>query len=282
MAVQPTLNSDLEQAIYRAALKEKRLRRRSLLFILLPVLAGLLWLGFSGYEVDNWRTRSVEIQREGERITQQQEEVRNRAAAADADKKAAQARADSALQEKKAARQQADDMQQRLVKVRQEVGALGVLLTELNSARVKAAKLNASEAVESQLMDIRGALSSSLNRIQLQIDEALSVDAIKAHVYIFIGEERQRDIAVEAKAQIESTGLGTATIAKNGSRKADSTEVCYFRDPQDKDEARQIASILAKHLKLADARITFLPNSEYAGGARNFQVWFGKSSRRGE
>ncbi len=239
MAVQPTLNSDLEQAIYRAALKEKRLRRKALLSVFLPVLAGLAWLGFSGYQVDTWRKRAVDIQKEGQQVAEQQQDAKNHAAAADSAKISAEARADAALLQRKAAKQQADDLRQRLVKVRQEVGGLGVLLAGLNSARAKAAKLNASEAVESQLVDIRGALATTLSRVQTQIDEALSADEITAHIYIFIGEERQRDAAVETKAQIEGAGLGTATIAKNGSRKVDSTEVCYFRDPQDKEEAAQ-------------------------------------------
>jgi len=279
MAEQPTLNTDLEQALYRAALKEKKLRERVMLSVLLPALACGLWLLFSVYEVDTWRRRSGEIEKRDATIEQRQAEAERQAADAASQKGDADKHAQEAREQEKAAKDHADDVQQRLVKVREEIGGLGLLLTDLSSARLKVSRLNASEAAEAQLGGIRTTLGDSLGRIQEQIDSALSGTEQKSRVYLFIADDKQRELANDLKSQLESSGFDVAGIAKNSSRHVEATEVRYFREPQDKLEASQILSILEKEPGLAGAKAAYSSDSDYAKVGGNFQVWFGKASK---
>lgn len=279
MAEQPTLNTDLEQALYRAALKEKKLRDRVILSVLLPAAVCGVWLLFSAYEVDTWRRRSSEIEKRDVTIVQHQEEAQRRADDAASQKSEADKHAQDAREQEKGAKDHSDDIEQRLVKVREEIGGLGLLLAEISSARSKAAKLNSSEAVESELGGIRTTLGNSLSRIQQQIDSALQGSEQKARVYLFITDDKQRDLANDLKSQLESGGFDVAGIARNSSRHVEATEVRYFREPQDKQEASQILAIVEKDPRMGGAKASYSPDSDYAKVGGNFQVWFGKASK---
>ena len=153
MAVPNTPNADLEQALFKANLKEKKLRHRATIAALAPLLVGLVWLVYSYVEVATWQTRAEEIAGHEAESQQREQDSQQRIADADARRAAAEASIQSTQEQEQAAKTRADDMQQRLVKVRDEIGGLGALLTDLNSARAKASKLMASEGVESQLSE---------------------------------------------------------------------------------------------------------------------------------
>ena len=172
-----------------------------ILAILLPAVACGVWLIFSGYEVDTWRKRSSEIEKRDVTIEQRRVEAQKQADAAAAEKAESEKHAEEAHEQEKAAKEHSDDIQQRLVKVREEIGGLGLLLADLSSARAKASKLNASEGVESDIGGIRTTLGNSLSRIQQQIDSALAGSEQKSRVYLFIADDKQRDIAKELKSQ---------------------------------------------------------------------------------
>ncbi len=277
MAVPNTPNADLEQALFKANLKEKKLRHRATLAALIPVLAGLAWLIYSYVEVATWQTRADEIQQHEEEAQQHEQDNRQRIADAEASRNAAEGKIQSAQEQEQAAKVRADDIQQRLVKVRDEIGGLGALLTDLNSARAKASKLMASEAVESQLSDIRTALGKSLGRVEQEIDKALPPEEQKARVYLFVSDEAQTAAAKALVPILEGAGFDVAGIAKNSTHRVDGTEIRYFREPQDKPDAARIQELVAKQTGQTDCKIARTTDPDNASGSRKFQVWFGKA-----
>ena len=50
MAALNTPNADLEQSLFKANLKERKLRQRVLLTTLVPIAVGIVWLLYSLYE----------------------------------------------------------------------------------------------------------------------------------------------------------------------------------------------------------------------------------------
>src|SRR4030095_11433745 len=165
-----TPNADLEQAVFKANLKEIRLRRRALLVAFVPAVVGALWLLYCLFQITTWQSRFEEVQSREAQIQQRETESSQKVAEADAKRTAAEARIEAALGQEKAAKERTDDIQQRLVKVRDEIGGLATLLNEVSSAKAKASKLAASEAVESQLAEIRTTLGRTLGRIEQEID----------------------------------------------------------------------------------------------------------------
>lgn len=280
MAEQPILNTDLEQAVYRAALREKKLRRQATATILVPILVGGLWLFYSASEVIKWHGHANAVEDREAGIAQRESESRRLVAESEAQRKEWETRANSVAEGEKTAKAAAADIQQRLIKVRDEIGALGLVLTELSSARLKASKLGASEAVESQLVDIRSTLSRTLGRIEQQIDVALPVAEQRARVFLFIADEEQRQTASRLKVQLETNGFDVAGISKSVGRRVDEHEVRYFRDPQDKAEAARILAILDKQLGESGAKVAFASDPDHASGSKKFQVWLGKPGAR--
>ena len=276
MAVPNTPNADLEQALFKANLKEKRLRHRATLAAIVPVLVGLLWLIYSYVEVATWQTRAEEVGEREKETQQREQDSQQRVADADARRAAVEASVQSAQEQEKEAKDRAADIQQRLVKVRDEIGGLGTLLTDLNSAKSKASKLMASEAVESQLGDIRTALGRTLGRIEQEIDKALPAEEQKARIYLFVSDETQNAAAKALVPILEGAGFDVAGIAKNATHRTEGTEIRYFRDPQDKADAARIQELVAKQTGQTDCKITRTSDPDNASGSRKFQVWFGK------
>ena len=275
MAALNTPNADLEQSLFKANLKERRLRQRVMLIALVPAAVGALWLLYSIFEVTTLQTRAREIA-EHEAGTQQREnEARQQVADADAKRTAAEARAVAAQAQEKAARARADDMQQRLVKARAEIGALAPLLTDVSSVKAKAAKLNASEAVETELTEIRTSLGRILGRIEQEFDKGLPAAEQKARVYLFVSDDAQRDIAKALVPILEGAGFD-ASLAKNPGRKMDATEIRYFHEPHDKAEAARIQALIAAQPGQTDCRLNPITDADHATGSRKFQVWFGR------
>ena len=276
MAVPNTPNADLEQALFKANLKEKKLRHRATLAALAPLVVGIVWLVYSFIELSILQTRADEIAGHEAETQQREQESQQRIAAADASRAALEANVQTIQQQEKAATERANDIRQRLVKVRDEIGALGTLLTDLNSAKAKASKLAASEAVESQITDIRSALGRSLARVEQEIDKALPAEEQKARIYIFTAEDSQIAMAKELVPILEGAGFDVAGISKNSTRRMEESEIRYFRDPQDKADATRIHDIFIKRTGQSDCKIVRTSDPENATGSRKFQVWFGK------
>ena len=276
MAVPNTPNADLEQALFRANLKEKKLRQRATLAALVPVLLGLLWLIYSYVEVATWQTRADEIAAQEDGTKQREQESQQRVADADARRATVEASLQTSQEQEKEAKERAADIQQRLVKVRDEIGGLGTLLTDLNSARAKASKLMASEAVESQLSEIRTSLGRTVGRIEQEIDKALPAEEQKARIYLFVSDETQTAAAKALVPVLEAAGFDVAGITKSAAHRAENTEIRYFRESQDKSEAVRIQEIVAKQTGQTDCKISRTSDPDNASGSRKFQVWFGK------
>ncbi len=282
MAVPNTPNADLEQALFKANLKEKKLRRRATFAALLPLIAGLAWLGYSFIELTTWQSRADEIAAQETETQHREKAAQERVSAAEAKLATTEASVQTFQQQEKAASERATDIRQRLVKVREEIGGLGTLLTDLNSAKAKASKLMASEAVESQITEIRTALSRSLARAEQEIDQALPAEEQKARIYIFVPDDAQAAAAKELVPVLESAGFDVAGISKNSTRKIDESEVRYFRDPQDKADATRIQDLFVKQTGQSDCKIIRTSDPENAAGSRKFQVWFAKPAPVGE
>ena len=275
MAALNTPNADLEQSLFKANLKEKRLRQRVMLIALVPAAVGALWLLYSIFEVTTWQTRAREIG-EREAATQQREdEAHQQVAEADAKRTAAEAAEKAAQAQEKAAKARADDMQQRLVKARAEIGGLAPLLTDVTSAKAKASKLMASEAVETELTEIRTTLGRTLGRIEQEIDKGLPSAEQKARVYLFVSDDAQRDTAKALIPILEGAGFD-ASLAKNPGKKMDATEIRYFHEPHDKAEAARIQALVAAQPGAGECKLNPTTDTDHASGARKFQVWFGK------
>jgi aromatic ring-cleaving dioxygenase len=244
------------------------------------VIAGGVWLIYSLVEVTTWVSRSNEIRQREAGVEEREAEAKRQIAETNARRAEAEARAQAAQEQETAAKKRTDDIQQRLIAVRDEIGGLGTLLTELSSARAKASKLMASEAVETQLADMRGALGKTLGRIEQQIDTALPPAENKARIYLFIADEQFRDAASALKKELESSGFDVGSISKNTTRRLDPTEVRYFQEPRDKTEAGRIVAILEK-LGYAGSRSVFSSDPDHASGSKKFQVWLGKPAGSG-
>ena len=276
MAVPNTPNADLEQALFKANLKEKKVRRRATLATLLPIIAGFVWLLYSLFEVTTWQVRADDIAAHEAGVLRREQEAQQRVAEADAARAAAEASVQGSRQREKAATESAADMRQRLVKVRDEIGGLGGLLTDLNSAKAKASKLNASEAVEEQISSVRSKLGQSLARVEQAIDKALPVEEQKARIYIFIAEDSQNAVAKDLVPVLEQAGFDVAGIAKNATYHGDGAEIRYFHDPKDKPDATRILELVAKQTGQKDSKIVRTSDPDNATGSRKFQVWLGR------
>ena len=273
MAEQPILNTDLEQALYKTAQREKKLRRRATLSIVLPIAAGTIWLLYSGSELDRWRSYAQEIERREAMVKEREAAAAKKVAESDLQRSRSETRAKAVAEQERTAKARADNVQQGLVKVRDEIGGLGMLLNELTSARAKASRLMASEAVESQLADIRSALAKSLGRIEQQIDTALPPSEQKARVFLLISDEDQRAAATLLKTEIEKNGFDVAGIGKSPGRRIDATEVRYFHEPDDKPDAARLQAMVEKQPGQAECQVTYAPDPDRTAGARKFQIW---------
>ena len=281
MAVPNTPNADLEQALFKANLKEKKFRRRAMLAALVPLVLGLGWLIFSYLQLITLQMRAEEIATQQAETEQREKDSQQRVADADAKLAATEANVQATQQREKAATERADDMRQRLVKVRDEIGGLGALLTELNSAKAKASKLMASEGVEAQLSDIRSALGRSLGRVEAEIDKALPPEEQKARIYLFVSDDAQLAMAKALAPVLESAGFDVAATTKNPAHRGENTEVRYFHEPQDKADAARILELVEKQTGQTDCKLARTSDPDIASGSRKFQVWFGKPKSAG-
>ena len=276
MAVPNTPNADLEQALFKANLKERRLRRRATMAVILPLLVGLAWLIYSYRELSIYQSQADEIASHEIKTREREQEAAQRVSDAEAKLATTEASVQTFQQQEKAASERAGDIRQRLVKVRDEIGGLGALLTDLNSAKAKASKLMNSEAVESQITDVRSALAKSLARVEQEIDKALPAEEQKARIYIFISDESQSAMAKDLVPVLESAGFDVAGISKNTTRRVEDSEIRYFREPEDKADATRIQELFQKQTGQTDAKIIRTSDAENASGSRKFQIWIGK------
>ena len=277
MAVPNTPNADLEQALFKANLKEKKLRRRAMMAALVPFLAGLAWLIYSFMELTTLQTHADAVESHEAETVQREQDAQKRVTEIETKLAASEARVQTIQQQQKAATQAADEVRQRLVKVRDEIGGLGALLTDLNAVKMKASKLMNSEDVESQITKIRSGFSSSLARVEQEIDKALPAEEQKARIYIFIADDSQAAMAKQLAPVLEAAGFDVAGVAKNPAHKTEATEIRYFHDPEDRQEATKIQDLLIKQTGQSDCKTIRTSDPDNASGSRKFQIWLGKT-----
>lgn len=275
MAAQSTPNADLEQSLFKANLKETKLRQRIVLTALVPAAVGALWLAFSIYEVTTLQSRAEEIGQREAATQKRENEARDQIADADAKRTAAEAAMKAAQAEEKAAKARADDMQQRLVNARTQMGTLAPLLTDITATKLKASKLMASEAVETDLTEMRIMLGRTIGRIEQEFDKGLPAAEQKSRVYLYAFDDAQRDAAKALVPILESAGFD-AVIAKNPGRKFDGTEIRYFREPADKAEATRLQTLIVAQPGLSECKLNPTTDADHATGSKKFQVWLGK------
>ena len=271
-----TPNADLEQSLFRANLKETRLRHRAFLAFLLPAVLGSAWLVYSLVVVTHWEAESRAVAGREAEIVKREAGSKQAVVDADARREVAEGSVASALEKQKAAEARAADIEQRLVKVRQEIGPLSLLLGEITSAKTKASKLAASEAVETQLTEVRTALGKTIGRIEAEIDKGLPADAQKARVQLLITDDAQRAIAKALEPILESAGYDVVGVTKSAMKRGEGTEVRYFREPADRAEATKLQELIQKQSGQSEAKLARGSDPDQATGSRKFQVWIGK------
>ena len=277
MAVPNTPNADLEQALFKANLKEKKLRRRAMMVAVVPFFAGLAWLIYSFMELTTLQTHADAVESHEAETVRREQDAQKRVTEIEAKLAASEASVQAIQQQQKAATQAADEVRQRLVKVRDEIGGLGALLTDLNAVKMKASKLMNSEDVESQITKIRSGLSSSLARVEQEIDKALPAEEQKARIYIFIADDSQAVMAKQLVPVLESAGFDVASVARSPAHKTETTEIRYFRDPEDRQDATRIQDLLIKQTGQSDCKTIRTSDPDNASGSRKFQIWLGKT-----
>jgi hypothetical protein len=272
-----TPNADLEQSLFRANLKETRLRHRAFLAFLLPAVIGAAWLCYSLIVVTRWEaeSRAVAVREAG--IAKRETEWKQAVADADARRTAAENSVAEAAWKQKAAEERTADIEQRLIKSREEVGTLNLLLSEISAAKGKASKLAASEPVETHLTEIRTALGRAIGRIEGEIDKSLPPAEQKTRVQLLITEDSQRSVAKALEPIIEAAGFDVVGVTRSSVKRTESnTEIRYFREPSDRGEATRLQEIIQKQSGQGEARIARSTDPDQTTGARKFQVWIGK------
>ena len=275
MAALNSPNADLEQSLFKANLKEMKLRQRVTLVALVPVAIGVLWLFFSLYYVTQWQARVQEVEEREAKTQQRENEARQQVVDANAKRTEAETRAETSLAQEKAAKDSATDAQRRLIKARAEIGNLAPLLSEITAAKGLAAKLNNSEGLEAELTEMRKILGRTVGKTESEIDKGLPEADRKSRVYLFVSDETQRDLAKSLLPTLAANGFD-AVLAQNPGRRAEATEIRYFNEARDKAEAAKLQGLLVVQPALADCRLNPTTDPDHATGSRKFQVWLGK------
>ncbi len=275
MAALNSPNADLEQSLFKANLKEMKLRQRVTLVALVPVAIGVLWLVFSLYYVTQWQARVQEVEEREAKTQQRENEARQQVVDANAKRTEAETRAETSLAQEKAAKDSAADAQRRLIKARAEIGNLAPLLSEITAAKGLAAKLNNSEGLEAELTEMRKILGRTVGKTESEIDKGLPEADRKSRVYLFVSDETQRDLAKSLLPTLAANGFD-AVLAQNPGRRAEATEIRYFNEARDKAEAAKLQGLLVVQPALADCRLNPTTDPDHATGSRKFQVWLGK------
>lgn len=270
------VNTELEQALYSGTQREAALRTRATLSLLAPLVLGGLWLCYSAYQVHALQVRQRTLEAQADAREQQDAESKAHLAAAEAARSGAEQQVASANETQKSAEKQIAGLKATLQNLRGELDNMELAVTDLASLRAKVAGLNNSEPVETQLAATRANLARGFASIEKQINDALPDAERKPKVHLFISEDSQRDAAKQLKADLENSGYEVGPIVKNTTRKLDSTEIRYFRNPKDKNEAGQLQTILEKNLGKTDARVSYTDDPASAAGGRKFQIWLKK------
>jgi hypothetical protein len=270
------VNTELEQALYSGTQREQALRTRATLSLLAPLVLGGLWLCYSGYEVHALQARQRTLEAKAAQREQQDEQAKADLAAAEAARTAAEKRAALANETQKAAEKEVAALKATLQNLRGDLDNMELAVTDLAGLRAKVAGLNNSEPIETQLTATRGNLARGFASIEKQINDALPEAGRKPKVYLFISEDSQRDAAKQLKGDLEESGFEVGAIVKNTTRKLDTTEIRFFRNPKDKNEAAQLQAIVEKDFGKTDARTMYVDDAGNAAGGRKFQIWLKK------
>lgn len=275
MAAQNSPNADLEQSLFKANLKELKLRQRVVLIALVPTAIGALWLIFSLYQVTTLQHQAHAVAEREAQTESREKAALQQVAEANTKRDASEKRAETSLALEKAAKESAADAQRRLIKARAEVGSIATILSDISSIKIKAAKLNNSEGVETELSDMRTTLGRTIGRIEQEIDKGLPETERKPRVYLFFADDAQRETAKTLIPVLAGAGFD-ATLARSPGRRTEATEIRYFHDSRDKAEASKLLGLIITQPGLADCRLNSTTDPDHATGTRKFQIWFGK------
>ncbi|HKS09485.1 MAG TPA: hypothetical protein VJS13_08070 [Pyrinomonadaceae bacterium] len=239
MATQTDLTADdLRELVNKATQKDRRTLSFSILFSVLAVAAGSLWLW---YAYDRVQTLDKEY---AARLTAQDNQLKQKS---------------RELDEKTAA---VDAKQKELVQVQKEVTQLQSDLQALKqfSAQVTG-ELSAGNEVRAQEV------------VATSLRENLKVATLLPRVYLHIQSEEQRAKAKDIATSLQKQGYLAPGIESVRVNRLEQTVVRYFRETE-KDEATQIAKILQslgvkavpQYIKGSEDSTKMRP--------RHYEVWF--------
>lgn len=270
------VNTELEQALYSGTQREQSLRTRATLSLLAPLLLGGLWLCYSGWQVHALQARQRTLLDQAAAREHHEAEAKAEIAALQKARAAAEQRATSAIETQKAAEKEVAALKATLQSLRGTLDNMELAVTDLAGLRAKVAGLNNSEPIETQLAATRANLVRGFASIEKQINDALPDAERKPKVYIFIPDDSQREAARQLKTALEAGGFEVGAVVKSAPRRLDSTEIRFFRNPKDKNEATQLQEIVEKTFAKMDARVSYVDDAGNAAGGRKFQIWLKK------
>src|SRR5215210_3859056 len=101
-----TVNTELEQALYSGSTREQKLRQRATLVMLAPIVIGLSWLVYSGFQVGALQSRVNRLEDQAAAHDDQVAKLKAEVAQAESARAAAETHAASANQAQKVATEQ--------------------------------------------------------------------------------------------------------------------------------------------------------------------------------
>lgn len=240
MATRTDLTADdLRELVDKAAKKDRRIVSFSILFSVIAVGAGLLWLW---YAYDRVQTLDQEY---AARLVAQDNQLKQKS---------------RELDEKTAA---VEAKQKELVQVQKEVTQLQNDLQVLKqfSAQALSGEFNAGN--EQRVIEV----------VDTSLKANPKVATLLPRVYIHIQREEQRAKAKEVATSLQKQGYLAPGIERVRVNRLEQTVVRYFREAE-KDEAAQIAKILqGLGIKAAPQYIRGSEDSTKMR-PRHYEVWF--------
>jgi hypothetical protein len=240
MATRTDLTADdLKQLVNKATKKEQRILSFSILFSLIAVAGGALWLW---YAYDRVQTLDQEY---AARLLAQDNQLKQKSQELDQKTAAVEAK------------------QSELVQVQKEVTKLQNDLETLK--QFSAQNLGQLSAGNEQRV---------LEAVDMSLKANPKVAALLPRVYLHVQSEEQRAKAANIATSLQKQGFLAPGIENVRVNRLEQTVVRYFREA-DKDEAAQIANILQGFgIKAAPQYIKGSEDSTKMR-PRHYEVWFG-------
>jgi len=108
--------------------------------------------------------------------------------------------------------------------------------------------------------------------------KALVHDGTKARLFFFVANASQRKQVEKIEGSLNSRKLYVANILTNKWKTPSSTEVRYFRYPDDKEEAEKILQVLQQNFGWKNIRTSYVIDPDSVGEGRKFQIWLSSSA----